>query len=150
MPRRRQPMVLGTRAHQLALYVVFESHLQMVSDYPERYRGDPTFAFIRAVPASWDETRVLAGRPMEFIAIARRSGREWFIGCLTNGNPRELELTLDFLGSGKYVAEVYADADDAATNPKHADIRRQGVNGATKLRLRLAPGGGSALRIRPE
>ncbi len=77
VPRNRQPMVMGTRAHQLALYVVFESHLQMVSDYPERYRGanEKDFAFVRAVPASWDETRVLAGRPMEFIALARRRAR---------------------------------------------------------------------------
>jgi alpha-glucosidase len=87
---------------------------------------------------------------MEFIAMARRSGQEWFIGCLTNENPRELELSLDVLGSGKYVAEVYADADDAATEPKHTAIRRQDVDRATKLRLRLAPGGGAAVRIGPE
>ncbi len=149
VPRNRQPMVMGTRAHQLALFVVFESHLQMVADYPERYRGEKDFDFIRAVPASWDETRVLSGRPMEFIAIARRSGDEWFLGCLTDWDSRDLELPLDFLGDRRWVAEIYADAPDAAQHPTHTTIERKNVGRATKLKLHLAPGGGAALHILP-
>jgi alpha-glucosidase len=147
--RGARPMVLGTRAHQLALFVVFESHLQMVSDYPERYKGEKDFEFIRRVPASWEETCVLAGRPMESISIARRSGDEWFIGCLTNWDPRDLELSLGFLGEGKHVAEIYADAADADTHPKRTVIRREDVERTSKLKLHLAPGGGAAIRIRP-
>jgi alpha-glucosidase len=87
---------------------------------------------------------------MEFIAIARRSGWEWFVGCLTNGNPRELELGFDFLADGKSTTEIYADADDAATNPKHTAIRRQGVDRSAKLKRRLAPGGDAAIHVWPE
>ena len=151
VPRNRQPMVMGTRAHQLALFVVFESHLQMVADYPERYRGEgeKDFAFLRAVPASWDETRVLGGRPMQFIAIARRSGDEWFLGCLTDWDSRDLELPLEFLHDGRSVAEIYADAADAGEHPTHTTIQKKDVGRATKLRLHLAAGGGAAVRIRP-
>jgi alpha-glucosidase len=147
--RELRPMVMGTRAHQLALYVVLQSHLQMVSDYPERYRGQGGFQFIRDVPASWDETRVLAGRPTEFIAVARRNGDDWFVGGLTNWEPRDLELTFDFLGRGKYLSDIYADAADADRHPTHIDVRQQAVDRATRLVLKLAPGGGAAIRIRP-
>jgi alpha-glucosidase len=147
-PRGSRPMVLGTRAHQLALYVVFQSHLQMVSDYPERYKGEQDFTFIRQVPATWDETRVLGGRPMKSIALARRSGGDWFIGCLTDWDERDLELSLDFLAPGPHVAEIYADAPDAEKHPTHTTIRRQDVDRASRLKVHLAPGGGAALRIR--
>ena len=147
VPRNQQPMVMGTRAHQLALFVVFESHLQMVADYPERYKGEKDFEFLRAVPASWDETRVLSGRPMEHIAIARRSGKEWYLGCLTDWNARDLELPLDFLTEGKMVAEIYADAADAVEHPTHTTIEKENVGRAAKLKLHLAPGGGAAVRI---
>jgi alpha-glucosidase len=149
VPRNRQPMVMGTRAHQLALFVVFESHLQMVSDYPERYRGEKDFAFIRAVPASWDETRVLSGQPMQFIAVARRSGEEWFLGCLTDWDSRDLELPLDFLRDGQSVAEIYDDAPDAGERLTLTEIQKKEVGRTTKLTLHLAPGGGAAVRIRP-
>jgi alpha-glucosidase len=149
VPRSRQPMVMGTRAHTLALFVVFESHLQMVADYPERYRGEKDFAFLRAVPASWDETHVLSGRPMQFIAVARRSGEEWFLGCLTDWDARDLELPLGFLGDGQWVADVYADAPDASKHPTHTMIDTKDVDHTTTLRLRLAPGGGAAVRIHP-
>ena len=132
-----------------ALFVVFESHLQMVADYPERYRGEKDFAFIRAVPASWDETRVLSGRPMQFIAIARRSGDEWFLGCLTDWDSRDLELPLDFLRDGRTVAEIYADAPDAGEQPTHTVIEKKDVSRTTKLKLHLAPGGGAAVRFHP-
>jgi alpha-glucosidase len=148
VPRSRQPMVLGTRAHQLALFVVFESHLQMVSDYPGRYRGQEDFEFIRRVPASWDETRVLNGRPMEFITVARRAGDEWFVGCLTDWDARDLELPLDFLGPGRFVAEVYTDAPDAGTHPTRTAIRREDVDRTSSLKLNLASGG-RTLTARP-
>ena len=149
VPRNRQPMVMGTRAHRASLFVVFESHLQMVADYPERYRGEKDFSFIRAVPASWDETRVLSGQPMQFIAIARRSGDEWFLGCLTDWDSRDLEVPLDFLRDGRTVAEIYADAPDAREQPTHTVIEKKDVSPTTKLKLHLAPGGGAAVRFHP-
>jgi alpha-glucosidase len=78
------PMSQGTRAHQLAMYVVYESPLVMVSDYPEAYEGQPGIEFIEKVPTVWDETRVLAGAPAKHIVIARRNGTSWYIGAMTN------------------------------------------------------------------
>ena len=99
--RKLMPMGLGTRAHELALYVVLESPLQMVSDYPEHYAGQHDFEFIKQVPATWDEVRVLDGRPMENITVARRSGKDWYIGSITNWDARTVKVPLSFLGEGK-------------------------------------------------
>jgi alpha-glucosidase len=143
------PMVMGTRAQQLALYVIFQTPFQMVSDSPQSYAGQPAFQFIKDVPVSWDETHVLNGRPGEFVTIARSHGSEWYLGSITNWTPRTLDVPLSFLGPGAYTAEIYADGSDAATQPKHVDIRRQQVRRTQSLALHLAPGGGCAIRFIP-
>jgi alpha-glucosidase len=148
-PRSRLPLVLGTRAHQLALFVVFESPLQMVSDFPGAYAGQEDFDFIEAVPATWDETKVLNGRVGEYVTLARRRGEEWFLGSLNDGTVRELEVPLGFLGPGDYAAEVYADAPDAAMHPTRTVIEETRVSARSTLTLRLASGGGAAVRLRP-
>jgi alpha-glucosidase len=148
-PRNRQPMVQGTRAHALALYAVFESAFQMVSDYPENYKGQPELEYIRAVPTVWDETHVVSGRPGEWISVARRHGREWFVGSLTGWRPTEIDVPLEFLGHGDFIAEIYSDAPDAAENPKHTVREEKRVNASTLLHVKMAPGGGQAIRIRP-
>lgn len=142
-----EPMVMGTRAHQLALYVVFEGPLQMVSDHPAAYKDQPAFAFIRAVPASWDETRVVAGEVGEYVSIARRRGADWYVGTITNWTPRTLEMPLAFLGPGRFVAEIYGDAADSGEAPKHVAIEKQSVTAGTRLKVRLAAGGGQAVKI---
>jgi alpha-glucosidase len=147
--RFREPVTMGTRAHQLALFVVFESPFMVLADHPEAYRGQKELAFLSAVPATWDETRVLKGRPDEFVAIARRSGREWYIGAITDWDERELELPLEFLGAGDYTAEMYTDAPDAAVEPKHTTVEQKNVTRSSLLKVKLAPGGGAAIRIRP-
>lgn len=149
IPRGNAPQVMGTRAHSLAMYVVFESPFQMVSDYPAAYEGQPAFQFIKDAPATWDETRVLGGAPGEFIALARRSGDRWFLGAMSNWSPRTLELPLSFLGQGRYTAEVYADAPDADRFPKKVAISKQAVTRETTLKAALAPGGGYAVRFVP-
>jgi alpha-glucosidase len=147
--RNRQPMVMGTRAHQLALYAIFESAFQMASDYPEAYQGQPDFEFIKAAPTVWDETHVVNGRPGDYITVARRHGREWFIGSITGWHPNELDVSLEFLGRGDFVAEVYADAADADTNPTHTARETKKVTASTVLHVKLANGGGAAIRVRP-
>ncbi len=142
-------MVMGTRAHQLAMYAVYQAPFQMVSDAPQAYKDQPSFDFIKNAPASWDETRVLNGEPAEFITIARRHGSEWFLGSMTNWTPRDLDLTLTFLGSGRYNAEIYADAEDAAQYPKSVSIQKKVVDRASHLRVHMAPGGGLAVRFVP-
>jgi alpha-glucosidase len=148
-PRGTLPLVLGTRAHQLALFVVIESPLQMVSDHPGAYAGQRDFEFIRAVPASWDETRVLNGRPGESVTVARRRGNEWFVGSLTNWTPREIEVPLGFLGEGEFVAEIYRDAPDAGMHPTKTTLEEKRVSARSALTLTLASGGGAAVRLRP-
>ena len=147
-PRGVRPMVQGTRAHHLAMYVVFEAPFQMVSDHPGAYENQPAFEFIKAAPAAWDETRVLNGAPGEFITMARRRGNDWFLGAMTNWTPRTLELPLSFLGEGRYTAEIYADAADAATSPKNVAIEKKSVDRNSTLKAVLAPGGGYAVRFR--
>jgi alpha-glucosidase len=148
-PRMRNPEVMGTRAHQLAMYAVYEAAFQMVADSPRAYADQPAFKFIRDTPASWDETRVLDGRPGEFVTIARRRGGEWFMGSLTNWSARKLELPLEFLGAGKYRAEIYADAEDADKEPKNVRIQTREVDRSMRLQAELAPGGGHAVRFVP-
>jgi alpha-glucosidase len=147
--RDKFPMVVGTRAQQLALYVVFQAALEMVSDVPSVYINDPSFQFIKDVPTTWDATRVLAGEPGEFITIVRRHGREWYLGSITNWTPRDLHIPLSFLGGGTYRAEIYTDAPDSGENPKRISIKKQTVHSGDTLNLSLAKGGGCAIRFVP-
>jgi len=147
--RNLGPSVMGTRAHQTALFVVFESPFQMVADHPAAYDGQKELAFLQAVPTTWDETRVINGRPARYITIARRSGREWYVGSITNWDPREVDLPLAFLGGGAFNAEIYADGPNAAAQPKESVLEKRRVDAGTVLKLKLAPGGGCAIRLVP-
>lgn len=146
--RERDPMTLGTRAHQLALFVVFDVPFTILPDPPEVYRGEKDFDFVREVPSTWDETRFLSGQIGEFAVVARRSGRDWYIGAITNWTPREIAIPLGFLGAGGYVAEIYADAS-GASNANQTRIERRKSDASGTLQLRLAPGGGAAIRLSP-
>ena len=139
--------MMCTRVHQTALFVIMESELQIVSDSPDTYEGQKELEFLKAVPASWDETRVLNGTPSKYITIARRHGNEWFVGSITDWDAREVEVPLSFLGSGAYDAEIYSDGPKAATEPKDSVVAKQRVDAKTVLKLKLAPGGGSAIRL---
>jgi alpha-glucosidase len=148
--RDKSPMIMGTRAQQLALYVVFQTPFQMVSDSPQAYAHQPEFQFIHDVPTQWDSMHVLNGEPGEFITIARSHGKEWDLGSITNWTPRELHVPLDFLVAGRYTAQVYQDGADAGTHPKHVTISRLMVQKGERLTLHLASGGGCAIRFTPE
>jgi alpha-glucosidase len=152
--RPDEPRVRTTLAKQLALYVVLYSPLQMAADLPENYQGEPAFQFIRDVAVDWDTTRVLDGRIGDYVAVARRErgGPAWFLGAITDEEARTLDVPLTFLTPGRrYVAEIYADGPKAdwLDNPLPLSITRRTVTSATRLQLRLAPGGGQAIRIRP-
>ena len=147
--------VRTTLAKQLALYVVLYSPLQMAADLPENYASQPAFQFIKDVAVDWDTTRVLDARIGDYVAVARKAkGKdEWFLGAITDEEARSLDVRLDFLPAGRrYVAEIYADGPGAnwRDNPLPVAISRQPVTSASRPTLRLAPGGGVAVRIRPE
>lgn len=141
-----------TLAKQLALYVVIYSPLQMAADLPENYEGKPAFKFIEDVPTDWETTKVVNGKIGEYITTVRkdRNSGSWFLGSITNEQARTLEVKLDFLSPGKkYNAEIYQDGGDADvnSNPLSIDIHSQEVDSSVTLRLKLAPGGGAAIRF---
>jgi alpha-glucosidase len=153
-PYKPDNRVPTTVAKQLALYVVIYSPLQMATDLPEHYEGNPAFGFIRSVPVDWDETRVLNAAIGDYVTIARREreGREWYLGSVTDEKSRTLLVPLDFLEAGTdYEASIYADAHGAnwESNPTAMHIGRKRVNSGTVLTIELAPGGGQAIRFRP-
>jgi alpha-glucosidase len=138
-----EPMSPGTRCHQLGMYVVFESPLQMFSDNPSNYYREPeSMEFLEAVPSVWDDTKVLDGKVGDYILIARRSGDTWFVGAMTDWSPREMELDLSFLEEGNYNLEIWKDGVNAA---KHAaDFARDemSISSNSKVNIEMAPGGG--------
>ncbi|HEX7336323.1 MAG TPA: glycoside hydrolase family 97 protein [Gemmatimonadales bacterium] len=152
--RPEEPRVRTTLAKQLALYVVLYSPVQMAADLPENYEGQPAFQFIRDVAVDWDTTRVLDARIGDYVAVARRErdSPTWFLGAITDEEGRTLDLPLSFLPRGqRYVAEIYADGPKAhwLDNPLAVTITSRAVTSATRLAVRLAPGGGQAIRLRP-
>lgn len=143
------PMSQGTRCHQLAMYVVFESPLQMLSDNPTHYYREPEcMQFLSKVPSVWDATIPLDAKTGDYVAVARRSGQEWYVGAMTDWNPREMTIDLSFLDAGKtYTADIYMDGINADRNANDYKKITQKVSGKDKLKIRLAPGGGWAARI---
>jgi alpha-glucosidase len=142
------PMVMGTRCHQLALFVAVESALVVLADSPDSYEGQPGFEFIKKVPTTWDDTKYLDGSVGEYIAIARKSGDEWYIGCMTNWDERELKISLSFLEKGEFVAEIHKDAPEANTQPEKLIIETIDVTNQTELKVKMASGGGYVVHIR--
>jgi alpha-glucosidase len=149
-PVFNRPMSQGTRCHQLAMYVVYESPLQMLADSPSNYRKEPeSLAFLSAVPTVWDETKVLSAKVGEHIVVARRSGRDWFVGALTDWTARTIEVDLTWLGAGTFTADVFRDGPNAGRAGVDYERAELQLTENDKLTLRLAAGGGFAARIRP-
>jgi len=133
----------------VALFIVFESPFEMVSDYPEAYEGRKELPFLSAIPTTWDETRVLSAKVGDYIAIARRHGNEWYVGSIAGSHAAQFDIPLAFLGEGEYTAETLSDAPDADVSPTHTTIDQKAVNRSEGLKVNLVPGGGQAIRIRP-
>ena len=143
-----------TLARQLALYVTMPSPLQMACDLPENYeRFDDAFQFIREVPVDWADSRYLEAEPARYITVARqdKNSDNWFVGAITDDKARTATVDCSFLPKGsKYEATIYEDAPDAhfQNNPQAYRIRTVSVTPRTKLKLPLAPGGGTAVTLR--
>ena len=148
-----EPRVRTTLAKQLALYVVLYSPVQMAADIIESYADQPAFQFVRDVAVNWDTTRVLAGAIGDYVIVARKAAArdEWFIGAITDEAARTFDVPLTFLDPGaRYAAEIYADGKraDWLSNPTALEMRTELVEAGTVLQVKLAPGGGQAIRFR--
>jgi hypothetical protein len=145
----------STLAKQLALYVTIYSPVQMAADLPENYNAKPdAFQFIKDVAVDWDDTKVLEAEPGDYVTIARKAkGKaDWFMGAITDEQPRTAVTALDFLDKEQtYVATIYGDAAHAdwKNNPEAYKIESFLVSSTTVLKLKLAAGGGAAVSIRP-
>ena len=149
-PIFNRPMALGTRCQQLAMYVVFESPLQMLSDSPSNYLREPdAMEFLAAVPTEWDDTRPLEGKISEYVAVARRNGSDWYVGVMNNWTARDLELDLSFLPEGAFQMQAYEDGANADRMAGDFKMTKTEVRRSTALKIHLAPGGGWAARIHP-
>jgi alpha-glucosidase len=148
-PINSNPMSQGTRCHQLAMYVIYEVPLQMLSDNPTIYmREQECTDFITHVPTAFDETVPLDGKVAEYVALARKKGETWFVGAMTNWEPRELLLDFSFLDEGSYTAEIFRDginADRQASDYKKEIIE---ISAGDQIKVQMAPGGGWAARLK--
>lgn len=152
-PSNDAPMSLGTRAHQVAMYVIYDGALQMLADSPSAYDREPECTdFMASIPTVFDETRVLAGEVGEYVAIARRAGDVWYIGAMTNASPRTLALALEFLNPEiTYDATILSDGINAAKHPIDYKIstRKLTKDSTATLSIDLAPGGGWTAVLSP-
>ena len=153
--KKKTEQVHTTLAKQLALYVTMYSPIQMAADLPENYEKYPdAFQFIKDVAVDWDDSKYLQAEPGDYLTIVRKAkGKQsWFLGAITDENARQTEIKLDFLTKGKkYKATIYEDAKDAdwKNNPIAYRIRTIEVTSNSKIKLSLAPGGGTAISFEP-
>ena len=144
-----EPMSQGTRCHQLALYMIFDSPFNMLCDTPSNYeREQECTDFISAVPTVWDETIILDGKMGEYIITARRSGETWYIGGITNWDARDLEVDLSFLGDKAYSGKLFKDGVNAHRIARDYKSESVQAKKGDKMKLHLAPGGGFALILK--
>jgi alpha-glucosidase len=145
------PMSMGTRCHQLAMYVVYESPLQMLCDSPSNYYREPeAMEFLSVVPTVWDETLVLEAKVSDYILLARKNGKNWYVGGMTDWDARDLKVDLSFLPKGKqYKMTLYQDginADRIAIDFKQI---KSTVDSSYQETIHLAPGGGVVMVLEP-
>ena len=149
-PRFERPMSQNTRCQELAKYVVFESPLQMLADSPSNYLREPEcMQFLAGVPSVWDETIALDGKVGDYVVMARRSGRDWYLGAMTDTTARSFKVDLSFLPPGRYEATIYRDGLNADRQAQDFQKVVETVSPTDRLILKLASGGGWAARLTP-
>ncbi len=137
--------VMGSRAQELALLVVYESPLLCIADDPDHYRNQPGLEFIRVVPTVWDETKALDGAVGRHIVVVRRNGQDWYLGGMTADDAYSLSLSLRFLGDGNYTAHIFADPTDPQASYEQLQDTQQTVTAQSTLDLKMRPAGGVAI-----
>lgn len=147
-PMWSRPASQGTRVHQMAMYVVYESPLQMLADSPSNYmKEQECTTFIAGVPVTWDETRVLAAKTGDYVVVARRKGDDWYVGAMTDWTPRTLEVTLPLSAGKKYNVEYFSDGINADRYAGDYAHHKTEISGADKIKIEMAPGGGWTAKV---
>ena len=147
-PIGKNPMSIGTRCHQLAMFLVYDSPLQIFSGNPSQGMKEPEFMeLLGSIPTTWDETRILQGKIGQYILTARRKGNDWYAGALNNSNARDIKLAFDFLDSGNYKATVCKDGVNAHNYGADYDLSETTVQRNDIINIHLAPGGGLLIRF---
>lgn len=150
-PVYSHPMSMGTRAHQTALYVLFESPLQMLADNPSNFLKDENYtAYLSQIPVTWMDTRVLHAEAGRAVIVARKNGDNWYVGGITNWDKFQKEISLDFLDERSYQAEILKDGINADRAAEDYKIERKLVNKVTKIEMEMASGGGFVMILKPE
>lgn len=145
-----RPMSMGTRCNQLAMYIVYEAPLQMLSDAPTAYEKEQeSLDFIAAMPTTWDDTKAISGKVGEYVVIARKKNNRWYVGAMTNWNERDIEIDFSFLGNGNYNAEVFKDGVNANRFGNDYKKETHEVNKHSRLKFHLSTGGGLAIKLVP-
>ncbi len=142
-----RPLIISTKAHMLAMYVVLENYLGMVADFPAAYEGKEGFDFVKTVPTVWDDTRVVAAKPDQYAVVARKKGDEWWLGAINNAEKRSIDISLSFLDSEKYKAIIYMDDDETEKDPNYLSVKEREVSKNDHINLRLSGSGGAAIRF---
>lgn len=140
--------VMGTRCHQLAMYVVYDSPIAFLSDYPGNYYNQPGLEFLKVVPTVSDDIIAINGEVGEYITVAKKSGNDWYIGSLNNSLPRKFTINLDFLDKGPYEATVYRDTEESNIEAEKLEIVTISVKKGDDLTIYMASGGGYAAQIK--
>lgn len=142
--------VMGSRAQELAIFVVYESPLTCVADDPAHYQNQPGMEFLRVVPTVWDETRVLDGSVGKHIVIARRSGKDWFLGGMSGDDAYSMHLPLTFLGGGEFTAAIFSDPADPGAHYESLTINKPNLKAGDSIEIKMRPAGGVAIHFRAQ
>jgi alpha-glucosidase len=144
-------MSLGTRCHQAAMFVVYESPITIFSGNPSQGMMEPRFMeLLGSIPTVWDTTIVLDGKIGDYIITARKKDNDWFIGAMSDWTPRELNIDLSFLGNGNYTAEICEDGINADRYPSDYTIRSETMDNKKQVRIKMGPGGGFLMRLKKQ
>jgi alpha-glucosidase len=135
-------IVWNTRAAELSKFVIYESPLTVVCDHPENILNQPGADFLKIVPTVWDDIKFISGYPGDYVAIAKRSGEKWFAGVMNNSIGKTIDLKLDFLPAGDYLAEIWADTKNSDKDPKELKKASQPVKSGDIIKVSLSKNGG--------
>ncbi len=143
-----EPQSQGTRCRQLAMYVIFEAPFNMLCDSPTNYEREPECTqFIAEIPTVWDQTVALDGKVGQYAVLARRAGDDWYVGGMTDWNARETEVDLSFLPDGDYRMTIIKDGVNADKIARDFAIESDNVDNTKKIKIRMARGGGFAMKL---